>query len=116
MRVRPGDGGCPRYSPSPTGTWTHDHPLGLEELEALGVPVKVGVPRVCAFGVLQLRPQPQGRQASQLRVRALATPAPGDSGEPPQRLNRCPRSLQPLPATPRSLLDQGGRGCGTRLR
>src|ERR671920_1548524 len=28
-----------------TGTWTHDHPLGLEELEALGFPVKVGVPR-----------------------------------------------------------------------
>jgi hypothetical protein len=46
-----------------TGTWTHDHPLGLEELEALGVPVKVGVPRGVR-GLMQLYPQPQGRQAS----------------------------------------------------
>jgi ClpP class serine protease len=46
-----------------TGTWTHDHPLGLEELEALGLPVKVGVPRGVRE-LMRLYPQPQGRQAS----------------------------------------------------
>src|SRR3954465_4964383 len=29
-----------------TGTWTHDHPLGRKELEALGLPIQVGVPRL----------------------------------------------------------------------
>jgi ClpP class serine protease len=46
-----------------TGTWTHDHPLGREELEALGLPVEVGVPRLVRE-LMRLYPQPQGRQAS----------------------------------------------------
>src|SRR5215208_1469007 len=46
-----------------TGTWTHDHPLSLEELEALGFLVKVGVPRGVRE-LMRLYPQPQGRQAS----------------------------------------------------
>jgi ClpP class serine protease len=46
-----------------TGTWTHDHPLGREELKALGLPVEVGVPRLVRE-LMRLYPQPQGRQAS----------------------------------------------------
>jgi ClpP class serine protease len=46
-----------------TGTWTHDHPLLREELEALGLPVKVDVPRVVRE-LMGLYPQPRGRQES----------------------------------------------------
>src|SRR5215207_9025006 len=46
-----------------TGTWTHDHPLQPQELEALGLPVKVGVPKG-VHTLMQLYPQPRGRQES----------------------------------------------------
>ena len=46
-----------------TGTWTHDHPLGRKELEALGLPVEVGLPPL-ARELMRLYPQPRGRQAS----------------------------------------------------
>jgi ClpP class serine protease len=46
-----------------TGTWTHDYPLSHEELEALGLPVKVGVPPLVR-ALMRLYPQPHGRQAS----------------------------------------------------
>ena len=46
-----------------TGTWTHDHPLQPQELEALGLPVKVGVPKG-VHTLMQLYPQPLGRQES----------------------------------------------------
>jgi ClpP class serine protease len=46
-----------------TGTWTHDHPLLREELEALGLPVRVEVPRGVRE-LMRLYPQPRGRQAS----------------------------------------------------
>jgi ClpP class serine protease len=46
-----------------TGTWTHDHPLLREELEALGLPVKVDVPRGVRE-LMRLYPQPRGRQSS----------------------------------------------------
>jgi ClpP class serine protease len=46
-----------------TGTWTHDHPLQPRELKALGLPVEVDVPRG-VYELMQLYPQPQGRQAS----------------------------------------------------
>jgi ClpP class serine protease len=46
-----------------TGTWTHDHPLHAEELEALGLPVRRGVPEdERAF--MMLFPQPRGREAA----------------------------------------------------
>lgn len=44
-----------------TGVWTHDHPLQAPELQALGLPVRVGVPDE-ERGLLSLYPQPRGRQ------------------------------------------------------
>lgn len=46
-----------------SGTWTHDYPLEPEELEALGLPIKVGVPGG-AHELMRLYPQPRGRQES----------------------------------------------------
>lgn len=43
-----------------TGTWTHDHPLQLRELQALGLPVRVGVPQQVR-DLMTLYPQPRGR-------------------------------------------------------
>jgi ClpP class serine protease len=43
-----------------SGTWTHDHPLQVLELETLGLPVRVGVP-VPERELMSLYPQPRGR-------------------------------------------------------
>ena len=43
-----------------TGVWTHDHPLLVAELAALGLPVKVGVPPP-ERELMSLYPQPRGR-------------------------------------------------------
>src|SRR5918992_96350 len=45
------------------GTWTHDYPLEPEELVALGLPVKVGIPQG-VHELMRLYPQPRGRQES----------------------------------------------------
>jgi ClpP class serine protease len=44
-----------------TGLWTHDHPLMPSELQGLRLPVKIGVPDE-ERKLLQLYPQPRGRQ------------------------------------------------------
>jgi ClpP class serine protease len=44
-----------------TGTWTHDHPLLARDLEALGLPVRRGVPAE-ERDLLRLYPQPRGRE------------------------------------------------------
>jgi ClpP class serine protease len=44
-----------------TGTWTHDQPLMPPHLEALGLPVRLGVP-VEERELMQLYPQPRGRE------------------------------------------------------
>jgi ClpP class serine protease len=44
-----------------TGTWTHDHPLHVDELELLGLPVKVGVGPE-ERELMRLYPQPRGRE------------------------------------------------------
>lgn len=46
-----------------SGVWTHDHPLMAPDLEQLGLPVRVGVPSE-ERELLDLYPQPRGRQAS----------------------------------------------------
>jgi ClpP class serine protease len=46
-----------------TGTWTHDHPLDIDTLKALGLPITVGVP-VPERNLMRLYPQPRGRQSS----------------------------------------------------
>ena len=43
-----------------TGVWTHDHPLQVRELEALGLPVRVGLPEL-ERELMGLYPQPRGR-------------------------------------------------------
>jgi len=45
------------------GVWTHDNALMAPELELLGLPVKVGVPAE-ERKLMDLYPQPRGRQAS----------------------------------------------------
>jgi ClpP class serine protease len=44
-----------------SGTWTHDHPLYHTELATLGLPVKVGVPKL-ERSLMELYPQPRGRE------------------------------------------------------
>ena len=44
-----------------TGTWTHDHPLQIEELQLLGLPVSVGIGDE-ERELMTLYPQPRGRQ------------------------------------------------------
>jgi hypothetical protein len=46
-----------------TGVWTHDHPLQAQEVVALGLPVKIGVPQE-ERELLELYPQPRGRQSA----------------------------------------------------
>ena len=43
-----------------TGTWTHDHPLQLADLQALGLPARAGVPEA-ERELMTLYPQPRGR-------------------------------------------------------
>ena len=44
-----------------SGSWTHDHPLMAAELEHLGLPVRVGVPKE-ERELMDLYPQPRGRE------------------------------------------------------
>jgi ClpP class serine protease len=46
-----------------TGVWTHDHPLGADELRGLGLPIRVGVDPA-ERELLTLYPQPRGREAA----------------------------------------------------
>jgi ClpP class serine protease len=43
-----------------SGVWTHDHPLMSAELEALGLPIRIGVPEEERL-LMELYPQPRGR-------------------------------------------------------
>jgi Serine dehydrogenase proteinase len=61
------------------GTWTHDHPLMAPELEQLGLPVKVGVPAE-ERALMDLYPQPRGRQAAVEYVPGPRFPPAGPSG------------------------------------
>jgi hypothetical protein len=60
-----------------TGTWTHDHPLQVPELQALGLPVRVGVPQA-ERELMTLYPQPRGRAPA-------VEYAPGPPALPPAR-------------------------------
>jgi ClpP class serine protease len=44
-----------------SGRWTHDHPLHAREVEALGLPVRVGLPAE-ERDLMLLYPQPRGRE------------------------------------------------------
>jgi ClpP class serine protease len=65
-----------------TGTWTHDHPLYVSDLQKLGLSVRVGVP-ADERELMVLYPQPRGREPAVEYV-------PGPPGVPtlPSRRDR----------------------------
>ncbi len=68
-----------------SGVWTHDHPLMAAQLEQLGLPVRLGVPAE-ERALLDLYPQPRGRQASVEYVPGHGAPGvPGGRGVPGPR-------------------------------
>ncbi len=56
------------------GRWTHDYPIGLEQLQALGLPARGGLPRQ-VYELMELFPQPTGRRPSVQYV-PVETPVP----------------------------------------
>jgi ClpP class serine protease len=76
-----------------TGTWTHDHPLQRADLEALGLPIRVGV----GDGereLMLLYPQPRGRVPAV--EYAPGQPGPERRGMPRRR--ELPRTKRRAPA------------------
>jgi ClpP class serine protease len=65
-----------------TGTWTHDHPLQPPELEAMGLPARVGVDDA-ERELMTLYPPPRGRTPAVEYV-----PGPAVPTIPPGRRNR----------------------------
>jgi ClpP class serine protease len=55
-----------------SGVWTHDHPLAVGEMRALGLPTRVGVP-TDERELMTLYPQPRGRPSA---VEYVPSPAP----------------------------------------
>ena len=45
------------------GRWTHDYPIKVDELKAMGIPVKIGLPKE-VYELMELYPQPAGRRPS----------------------------------------------------
>ena len=69
-----------------SGVWTHDHPLQVSELQALGLPVRVGVGSL-ERDLMLLYPQPHGRTPA-----VEYAPGPPAPTLPPRReLPRAPR-------------------------
>jgi ClpP class serine protease len=62
-----------------TGVWTHDHPLQVPELTAMGLPVSVGVPDL-ERALMSLYPQPRGRTPA-----VEYSPGPAAPTLPPRR-------------------------------
>jgi ClpP class serine protease len=67
-----------------TGLWTHDHPLLPADLQALRLPVKVGVPEE-ERTLLRLYPQPRGRQSAVEYVPGRRAPGLPPGREVPRR-------------------------------
>jgi ClpP class serine protease len=55
-----------------SGVWTHDHPLAVGEMRALGLPTRVGIPAE-ERELMTLYPQPRGRPSA---VEYVPSPAP----------------------------------------
>ena len=62
------------------GAWTHDHPLNVEDLRALGLPINTDMPREI-YEFMRLFPQPAGGRPSVQYI-----PVPYRSPGPPQPL------------------------------
>jgi len=74
-----------------TGTWTHDHPLQVHELQALGLPVRVGVP-ADERELMTLYPQPRGRPPSVEYAPGPPALSPARRGAPGQARRTTARS------------------------
>jgi ClpP class serine protease len=66
------------------GTWTHDHPLMASDLELLGLPVRVGV-QAEERALMDLYPQPRGREAAVEYVPGRPVPGLPPGREVPRR-------------------------------
>jgi ClpP class serine protease len=74
-----------------SGTWTHDYPLQPRELEALGIPIRIGVPDE-ERALMTLYPQPRGRTPAVEYVPGPSAPTiPMRRGQP-RRGERSPRA------------------------
>ena len=67
-----------------SGVWTHDHPLQVPELTALGLPIRVGVP-VLERDLMSLYPQPRGRTPAVEYFPAPPVPTFPRRREPPPK-------------------------------
>lgn len=65
-----------------SGVWTHDYPLGPEELRKLGLPVRVGIPKSAYYDLMTLYPQPRGRQSAVEYVPSRLRPELPPAGRP----------------------------------
>jgi ClpP class serine protease len=74
------------------GTWTHDHPLMIRDLEGFGFPVRVGVGNE-ERELMELYPQPRGRQSAVEYFPGTPGPPPGlpPGRERPRRSGQAPR-------------------------
>jgi ClpP class serine protease len=70
-----------------SGVWTHDHPLQVPELKALGLPVHVGVPEQ-ERELMTLYPQPRGRTPAVEYVPGPPVPSFPGRREPARGLRR----------------------------
>ena len=73
------------------GTWTHDHPLMARDLELLGLPVRIGVPEE-ERALMDLYPQPRGREAAVEYVPGRPLPGLPPGREVPRRRREAPAS------------------------
>ena len=70
------------------GTWTHDHPLMASELEAFGLPIKIGVGDQ-ERELMELYPQPRARQSA---VEYFGAPGPPPGLPPGSRAPASPKA------------------------
>jgi ClpP class serine protease len=70
-----------------SGVWTHDHPLQVSELLALGLPARIGVPEL-ERELMTLYPQPRGRTPAVEYVPASPAPALPPRREIPRTARR----------------------------
>ena len=73
------------------GTWTHDHPLMARDLKLLGLPVRIGVPEE-ERALMDLYPQPRGREAAVEYVPGRPVPGLPPGREVPRRRREAPAS------------------------
>jgi ClpP class serine protease len=66
------------------GTWTHDYPIGVDQLTAFGLSVRTDLPRE-VYELMSLYPQPAQRRPSVEYIPMPYHPSPPPSPQPPAR-------------------------------